>query len=771
MLRRGHIPIQRRVFSLTAAVLLVSSSLLIGISTQMPKATAASKNHTVGNVDIQYLMDWGRILNYISWKGTAQTVNDPSKGGCGFIGLVIDHDCYDHTPGYENISDSFKNQWYYTSSDDFKAVTNIYWLTDDATTQKSFASFQNQGVLTGDPYDILINQTAWTVVNKDWAIIEWSLLNLKAVPLTNVSIGLELPLSFVGKKGVGGDGGDDIDDFDAANSAYWAQDDDGTTIGFASAVTTEPITHYYSEDYASYSFDEYKYFYENDTFLYERLHAPNTVVGTTPGNRISTVGWDNFDISAGAIINLSLVIAVNDSFENMITAVQDAQFYYNYVATGFRITEFCDADSGPGNQYIEIYNYGKPPTDLHAAGYRLSVDGGTTFLTGDNWDKKPLPIYEHGVFTLDLTENIPSESGTIGLFHDTGGGNYILVDAVSYGQKGLAPDPLASESTGRYWDSSASVYTNDWNRNAPAGPTWGYQNDVPPVISSAIVMDEVMFDPSVDPDGHFFVIFNTGPGTVDMTGWQIVCDEVYTFTDTIQGYYLSIFRYNDVPATNNMFDSMDATGDNVYLYDNLGQRIDMVGWNVGHFTGMSVKRMPEGFGTADGYNDITSEAAGWVFDRPLQVIVTEISDSESGIAQIEVYNPWYPPIDFNVGFTFNSSSIGARLSGSWMIQTADSDEYAVFNVTTLDGLAYGGDTISFYQNGMLMEEISYGQKGTIPDPLPNESVERYCNESGYTDMWARNSTTGPNFGAQNDVHAPYHLGLQNRVQHGVHHSR
>ncbi len=1020
----GRVSKKRRFFSLTAVVMLVMSSMLIGINVQVPNATAI-KTHNVGNVDIEMLTAFGRILGPLDWNGQPQVVGDPTKGGMGFIGLVIDHDGYDHTPGSENITDSF-GSWWYASEDDFHQVNGQAWLINNATTQKSFGSFQNDAPLTGDPNDIFINQTAWTVVNKDWAIIQWALYNLKPVDITNLSIGLEVPLSFTGKKGVGGDGGDDIDGFDAANDTYWAQDDGGTSIGFASAIPTEPITHYYSENYSSYSFDEFKYFYENDTWLYERINASNQVVGTTPGNRISTVGWDGITLDVGSVKTFTLVIAVNDSFENMTAAVQDAQYYYDYVASGFRITEFCDADSV--SQKVEVYNSGKGPTDLFTAGYRLSVTDGATFLTGDNWDKKPLPTYEYGVFTLSAG-SIPQEGGTIGLYYDDGG-SYILIDEVSYGQEGPAPDPLGYESvarlfdtsiveysndwlrnassgptwgyennvgiikspnvlinrvefnpwnpaeayvelmwtggatnisgfkivcddvyvvpggtilgaanryfvltqsnfpanfnmdssadnvylydandnlldmvgwstahdlgtfmsrmpdgngtyqgfndttslaagwffnqqptlqisefyadtttakieiynprggdivpdvsrwrldvnlgtltggwapdpipgnrgysiftwdlggggtpgdegdiislfydpgsgfilmdqvgygtggvapdpfdplesTGRYWDGAAYAYTNDWNRNASAGPTWNAQNDVPPIVSSAIVLNEVMFDPSADPDGHFFVIFNTGLTAIDMTGWQIVCDDIYTFTGAAAGLNLYIFRYNDVPAAQNMFDSMDFDGDNVYLYDSLGQRIDMVGWNTAHLTGMSVKRVPGGNGTADGYDDSTSEAAGWVFNNPLEVYLTEISDS-GGTSQVEIYNFWYPTINFTLGgYSFDNRTGG--ITGTWTTSNASADEYAVFDVTTPNGLHDEGDTVTFYQNGILIDEVGYGLYGTVPDPLAGESVQRIYNPTSYPqyqNVWERNYTTGPNFGSQNDV--------------------
>ncbi len=59
---------------------------------------------------------------------------------------------------------------------------------------------------------------------------------------------------------------------------------------------------------------------------------------------------------------------------------------------------------------------------------------------------------------------------------------------------------------------------------------------------------------------------------------------------------------------------MDSSGDNVYLYDNNGSLLDMAGWSSLHNQGKSMRRIPDGNGTRDGYDDISSIAAGWVFD-------------------------------------------------------------------------------------------------------------------------------------------------------------
>ncbi|UCF07267.1 MAG: VWA domain-containing protein, partial [Thermoplasmata archaeon] len=752
MARRGVIFPRRRAFSIAASAILLSSTLLIGISMPAPNAAADIMNHKVGNLWIEQLTDFGRILKGFTWQGTQpQDMRDPMYT-LGYSGLVLDQDNYNHVAGSENIADSYKF-WPYTSQDDLVVTKGCTMIIDDGTTQKSIGSFKNTGVGTGDPNDILINQTAWTVVNKDWAIIQWSLLNLKGSVLTNVSLGLELPLSFVGTNGgVGGDAGDDIDGFDASNDVYWVSDDSGTTIGFGSVIPVDPITHYYSVDYQdTYSWDDYKMLYQDDTWLYNRLHASNSVVGATPGNRSSTVGWDGITIDPGSSRTITLVVAVNDTYNNMINAIKDAQFYYRYVLTGFRITEFSDADSS--TQQVEVYNCGREATDMSAENYFLSVDSGATPLSGD-WDMVPLPTYEHGIFTLDPGENIGPEGATIGLYRDLGPGGIQLVDSVSYGPKGSAPDPLPGESTACYWDEPMCMYGNDWTRNPT--PTFGTKNHVPAINpTTMVVINEVMFYPGAT-NGGYIVLINKDPyDSINVSDYYIVGDTEFQLSGfgdiVLEPFNKLIIEYSDYGP---LFDSMDSGSDNVYLYNSTGSLLDMVGWSTPHLQGMSVKRTPDGDGLNNGYDDATSEAAGWVFNTPVELIVTEIADSESPTARIELYNVWYPHVNLTVGFTLESASSGV-LAGTWFPSVVDSDEYTVFTVSTPNGLDAEGDTISLYQHGTIVEEISYGLKGVVPDPLPDESVERVMYLGNYTDAWSRNFTTGPNFGSQNDVPPTY----------------
>ena len=235
-----------KILSLVVVIFFLLGNLFVGIFICSRNTTAGSVDHTVGNLDINMLTDWGRILLPLSWNTLRQTVEDQSTP-IGFIGLVIDHDDYDHTPGSEDIADSF-NSYPYVSADDFQTVTPLTFVINDGTTQKSICSFQNKGAGTGCPDDILINQTAWTIYNKNWALIQWTLSNIKspATTLTNVRIGLEVPISKEGGRyGLGGtvcDGDDDVDGYDAVVDIYWAKDtSDNTHIGFASAVASDPI--------------------------------------------------------------------------------------------------------------------------------------------------------------------------------------------------------------------------------------------------------------------------------------------------------------------------------------------------------------------------------------------------------------------------------------------------------------------------------------------------------------------------------------------------
>jgi hypothetical protein len=740
MTKIGDGLVKKKIFSILVTFVLILSSLILIVSIQPENSQAASVDHIVGNLDIMMYTDYGRILQPLTTGGgTYQTARDGI--GFSFIGLVIDQDNYVHTPGAENIAECY-NVWPYATIEDFDPVNPISFLINDGITQKSYATFQNKGVGTGDPDDLIINQTTWTVKGKDWAIIQWTLSNLKPVPITGIALGLEIPISKVGASGgggPGGDSGDDVDGYNAASSTYWAQDDTGFTMGFSSAIVSDPITHYYSEDYQADYMSQYINFYSDETWLYNRLHAPSQTAtnGVNPGNITTTVGWDGFDLPVGASKTVSLVIAVNNSFNTMKNAVLDAQNYYQYMATGVSLTEF--SDSGSASPQIEVYNYGRPPVDVSTLS--LSADSGP--LTG-SWSVDPIPTYGYSVLTVN--ENIDTQGDTIDLYE-----NANFVDSVSFGQKGPVPDPLDSESVARYFDPGRMGYVDYWLRNASSGPSWGAQNDVPGIIlSSSLILDEIMFNPTT-PAAGYIVIMNTHTlSSINLRNYQLVGNSLFKFPDFdmwLGPRERGIINYTIAPT---LFQNLLTSGDNVYLYNNNDRLLDMMGWSTPHLIGMSARRDPVGTGTNRGYDDPSSILAGWVFDTPNQVIITEIADSDSTVSQVEIYNPTYPLIEFNIGFSIDSQSSGT-LAGSWSNPTVLIGEYAVFDISTPSGLNSDGDIVRLYQNGYLLEEIYYGTYGLAPDPISDESIQRFWDGTGYTDFWSRNWTTGPNFGAQSDI--------------------
>ncbi|UCE37261.1 MAG: hypothetical protein JSW00_17580 [Thermoplasmata archaeon] len=474
---------------------------------------------------------------------------------------------------------------------------------------------------------------------------------------------------------------------------------------------------------------------------------------TDGGNTFSPNKRVNDDI--GSNIQLSPSIGVDDggyiyiAWEDRRNGSGDIYLTSTGPILALLITEI--QDSPDGNEWIEVYNPALAAINLQD--YKISLDYGTTFIDG-SWSNPLINFGEYSIWTPTVVGLLNDEGALISI-HNFTHPKKSMFDVVGYGQNGIAPDPVAGESCARYWDTINLKYKDSWSRNESTGPSPGAVNNNPEVNPTPLIMlNEVSFYPFI-PQYGFIELIYIGDNSIDISNYKIVCDSEYIIPGgTILSKSDPFFGVNQLnyPSGFDLDDGV-VNGDNVYLYDDTGALLDMVGWNSSHLQGMSVRRIPDGYGTYQGYNDTTSEAAGWVFNIPLKVQVSEISDNDSMVAQIEVYNPRYPFINFNVGFSFESASSGT-LAGVWSISTANEDGYALFNVTTPNGLNTEGDNIRFYLYDVLIEEISYGQKGVVPDPLTGESTARYWNTTllEYTSYWNREKT--PTFGAQNDVLPP-----------------
>ena len=298
-------------------------------------------------------------------------------------------------------------------------------------------------------------------------------------------------------------------------------------------------------------------------------------------------------------------------------------YFSRFLSRRVLITEFADAPQG--SEAVELAAYGGSPISL--AGYRLQI--GAFSL-----DLSPLGVMSSGQHRVvgdpawaDLVFDIsvPDEGGTISVFDGAG----VLIDSIAYGQRGSVPDPIAGESVSRHW--SGAKYTDDWARTPI--PSWRGLNAVPANnLSPPVVLNEVLFNPATPTDA-FIELFFSGIGPMDLNGYTIAADEVYSIpSGTVSaGDPFFVLKQADDPA---LFAGMGAGGDNVYLYDSAGALLDMAGWSSLHGVGSSMARVPEGLGGHSGFDDGSSVSNGWRFDQPPTVPLVVLRQSQQAFGDL-----------------------------------------------------------------------------------------------------------------------------------------
>jgi hypothetical protein len=178
----------------------------------------------------------------------------------------------------------------------------------------------------------------------------------------------------------------------------------------------------------------------------------------------------------------------------------------------------------------------------------------------------------------------------------------------------------------RYWDGVE--YKDIWARDPTS--TIGSQNDAPgEVTNKYVVLNEVLYNPTLPSDGFIELIYvgEEGDPDIDVLNWLLVVGD--TIIPIPSGTYSTIlnpsnpFYVIDAIMIPGLFGTIDVNGDNVYLYTVSGEFVDEVGWNLPHTPDTSISRVPDGFGVMLnnkpygmlGYDDPSSIAAGWVFER------------------------------------------------------------------------------------------------------------------------------------------------------------
>lgn len=250
---------------------------------------------------------------------------------------------------------------------------------------------------------------------------------------------------------------------------------------------------------------------------------------------------------------------------------------------------------------VEIYNFGRTPFDL--AGATLYAGSSVVDLSalGAMASRSHVVVGGAGA-DLVAALDMGTEGATVRIVK----GPDVLAVAGS-GPFGVAPDPLVAESTARF--AGTLDYVSAWTRSVAS--TFGGRNLVPPPnLAPPVVLNEVLFN-GAGPSDLFAEIF--ARRNADLTGYRLVADSVYTFSGgTIIG--ANPYAFFSESAGAGWWASVDATTDNVYLYDSSGRLLDMFGWTSAHSSGMSATRVASGVGGTDAHDNPSAIANGWAFD-------------------------------------------------------------------------------------------------------------------------------------------------------------
>jgi hypothetical protein len=265
--------------------------------------------------------------------------------------------------------------------------------------------------------------------------------------------------------------------------------------------------------------------------------------------------------------------------------------------------------------------------------------------------------------------------------------NGILIESIGYGQKGTVPDPLPNESVQRYYDATIG-YSDVWERNWTTGPNFGAPNDVPQYnLTSQIILNEVLFYPN-SPGDYFVEVYNKGGSAVNISGFKIVGNTEYTIPIGTVLDFNGRFFYLLNALDPFFFENISSSGDNIYLYDADGGLVDMVGWNSSHTMGGTVCRVPTGNGTSDGYDDVSSIAAGWQFNCTPTVSLITVSDSGEGTVKYGTFGTYvfYNLTIVNLQLINDTIDILNFSQEGWTVEILDtSGKIKISNVTVGPG--------------------------------------------------------------------------------------
>jgi hypothetical protein len=576
----------------------------VGIETSViftSSATSIELAHDAGNLDFK-VDEFAALPFYTSYQDIQQS--DKDGGFLDDTFFFFDQSQYQHTgigdiaTGRESIAGKNSPEFQSTEMD------ISFSMIEDGAVDKSFGSFTKVEDINNQENDIRVFQTAWSKHQEDWGIIQWTIKNLYDHNLLNVRFGLRYYAC------IGGDNNDDKVYWNPTEKIYYLKDSGSAMyIGFASADPGNPINLYWDGPNPDLSRDIDIYHAITDSPYISGMHNDlGCVVGWTDEELTN----NGLTISAEDSITRTLIMVGGTSYNELLAAIENAREFY--LPRTLKINEIADE----GQARVEVHNLASVPQDLTFI--RLSVDGGSTYWLDGSWDPNLIPGYGFSVWNLTGGDSFGSAEGdTLGLF------NYSLnmkLDEVAFGQEGVAPDPINDNTYG----SISKVWYSDWVHSL-GGMSFGAQNDGNGLIKKSpnVVINEVMFNPT-SPEYGFIELMYIGYASIDLDGFYLITDSIYTISShslDSNDPFLILFK-DDVPV---LFENgnLSESGDNIYLYDNTGYLLDMVGWNTEHQENKTVKRVPEGQGTFKGHDDASSETAGWVFDSASTIPAIQVA--------------------------------------------------------------------------------------------------------------------------------------------------
>ncbi|UCE73094.1 MAG: VWA domain-containing protein [Methanomassiliicoccales archaeon] len=585
----------KRSLSVYIIVTLVLSNLFGFIPLTIPISSAAiiELSHDAGNLDFN-VDNYATLPFCIKHNNIQQS--DDAGGWIDHTFFFFDQSQYDHGGGRGDIATGrFNIPW--STRPDFETTASDVPLSflEDGTIDTSYGSLTKTKDINGQANDIRLFQTAWSKSGEDWGIIEWTVQNLYDTNLTAVRFGLRFHAC------INGDNADDKAFWEPADKVYYLRDSGSTTyFGFASADPGAPVNVYWDGPVSdTYDDNEIAAAAAASPYVSGHYNDLGCVVGWTDDEAAN----NGFNLSAKEIITRPLIMAVGSSYPDLLSAITSARQFY--LPRSLHINEIADE----GTPRVEIHTTANVSQAL--TNIKLSVDGGSSYWSGGFWNPTSIPANGYSVWTLAGGDAFNGTEGdTLGLYQTSPG--LILCDEVGFGQEGIAPDPIDDSLIG----SISRTHISDWVHSLN-GTTFGAQNNEKPIDRTPeVVLNEVMFNPDA-PEYGFIELMYIGRTSIDLDGFSVVTDDIMSISgsyilDPDDPYFL-IFR-DDAPW---IFDNenLSSSGDNVYLYDNDNILLDMVGWNTPHQVNKTVSRVPDGEGTYQGYRNVTSKAAGWVFDQ------------------------------------------------------------------------------------------------------------------------------------------------------------